>query len=346
VQRRTIFGLNFSLSLIHKNNDRCMDAFDFGFIATGWSTTHTGQSNIGAGDEGDGLVCDVVIGRGVWYKLNVASPATVTASTTCSPATTFDTGIAIFSGSCDSPVCEAGADDTNGCTMAARLRVDLSAGDIYILVYGSDESMGYFDLEISVDFCPDDDNKLDPGICGCGFPDVDSNGNNQMDCMECGFGVVNTVTQECDCNTQFLGGPGYCRDENGKCTLTKIADSSTNLFYCPGTTPPSETICQSQEMCQELFGDAICLHKPILAAAYCAASDACVHGTYNAATHKCVCEGSGNTAEAGFCIHVDTGACTLPKEVASVDASGTTKYRCPPQVVRHGGGRGKKLNGT
>ena len=35
-----------------------------------------------------------------------------------------------------------------------------------------------------VDLCPDDENKEDPGICGCGIPDVDSDGDGVLDCND------------------------------------------------------------------------------------------------------------------------------------------------------------------
>jgi uncharacterized protein DUF11 len=34
------------------------------------------------------------------------------------------------------------------------------------------------------DLCPADPGKTDPGVCGCGIADVDSNGNNVADCLE------------------------------------------------------------------------------------------------------------------------------------------------------------------
>lgn len=30
--------------------------------------------------------------------------------------------------------------------------------------------------------CPDDPDKIAPGICGCGIPDTDTNGDNIVDC--------------------------------------------------------------------------------------------------------------------------------------------------------------------
>jgi alpha-tubulin suppressor-like RCC1 family protein len=36
----------------------------------------------------------------------------------------------------------------------------------------------------SLDACPDDPNKTEPGICGCGVPDVDNNHNGIIDCLD------------------------------------------------------------------------------------------------------------------------------------------------------------------
>ena len=35
------------------------------------------------------------------------------------------------------------------------------------------------------DGCPSDPNKSDPGKCGCGVPDTDSDGDGVADCLEC-----------------------------------------------------------------------------------------------------------------------------------------------------------------
>jgi hypothetical protein len=35
-----------------------------------------------------------------------------------------------------------------------------------------------------VDECPDDPNKTEPGVCGCGTPDVDTDGDGVMDCVD------------------------------------------------------------------------------------------------------------------------------------------------------------------
>ena len=36
------------------------------------------------------------------------------------------------------------------------------------------------------EYCPLDPNKLEPGVCGCGVPDVDSNHDGVLDCLDRG----------------------------------------------------------------------------------------------------------------------------------------------------------------
>jgi len=96
----------------------------------------------------DAPECDFVPNNGVWYKLSIAFPATVSVST-CNQAN-FDTQIAIYSGGCESLVCEAGADNSNGCEKTTRVVDDVDSQDIYIVVNGVEGATGNFDLTVSV----------------------------------------------------------------------------------------------------------------------------------------------------------------------------------------------------
>ena len=64
-----------------------------------------------------------------------------------------------------------------------------------------------FDTNACNDACPDDPNKIDPGVCGCGVPDSDTDGDGTLDCDDacpsdpnkmvpgdCGCGVPDTDT--------------------------------------------------------------------------------------------------------------------------------------------------------
>ena len=51
-----------------------------------------------------------------------------------------------------------------------------------------------------VDLCPSDPNKTDPGICGCGVPDVDTDGDGTMDCLDgCPLDAQKIAAGVCGC---------------------------------------------------------------------------------------------------------------------------------------------------
>jgi hypothetical protein len=51
-----------------------------------------------------------------------------------------------------------------------------------------------------VDLCPDDPDKIAPGICGCGVPDVDTDGDGAYDCEEeCPLDADKTEAGICGC---------------------------------------------------------------------------------------------------------------------------------------------------
>jgi hypothetical protein len=51
-----------------------------------------------------------------------------------------------------------------------------------------------------VDDCPDDPEKIEPGICGCGAPDTDGDGDGTPDCVdECAADPAKTAPGACGC---------------------------------------------------------------------------------------------------------------------------------------------------
>ena len=61
------------------------------------------------------------------------------------------------------------------------------------------------------DLCPDDPNKTEPGICGCGVADVDSDGDGTMDCNDgCPDDADKTEEGQCGC-----GNPDTDSDGDG-----------------------------------------------------------------------------------------------------------------------------------
>jgi len=54
-----------------------------------------------------------------------------------------------------------------------------------------------------MDACPNDENKTEPGICNCGEPDMDSDDDGIMDCEdECPFDNQKTVPGPCGCGVE------------------------------------------------------------------------------------------------------------------------------------------------
>ncbi|MBI3757895.1 MAG: thrombospondin type 3 repeat-containing protein [Deltaproteobacteria bacterium] len=86
--------------------------------------------------------------------------------------------------------------------------------------------------QILVDQCPNDPNKIEPGLCGCGVPDVDSDGDGVLNCLDgcpadpkkttagiCGCGVPDTDTDgdgiaDCKDNCPTVANPGQ-QDSDG-----------------------------------------------------------------------------------------------------------------------------------
>ncbi|MFO7178403.1 MAG: metallophosphoesterase [Pseudomonadota bacterium] len=69
--------------------------------------------------------------------------------------------------------------------------------------------------QISLDECPDDPDKMEPGVCGCGTPDVDEDANGTVDCLE-------------TCSPQFCDDGDPCTEEScdaaGACVHTWTCD--------------------------------------------------------------------------------------------------------------------------
>jgi len=52
-----------------------------------------------------------------------------------------------------------------------------------------------------IDQCPEDPDKTEPGVCGCGTPDIDSDGDGTLDCNDgCPDDPNKTDPGICGCN--------------------------------------------------------------------------------------------------------------------------------------------------
>jgi hypothetical protein len=97
-----------------------------------------------------------------------------------------------------------------------------------------------------IDNCPNDPNKTEPGICGCGIPDTDTDGDGTPDCNDgcpddpakitpgiCGCGVADTDSDNDgtpDCNDNCPNDPN--KTEPGECGCG-ITDTDTDSDGTP-----------------------------------------------------------------------------------------------------------------
>ncbi|MBK9075744.1 MAG: BACON domain-containing protein [Flavobacteriales bacterium] len=125
------------------------------------------------------------------------------------------------------------------------------------------------------DGCPNDPNKIAPGVCGCGVADTDTDGDGLADCVDpcpalanlengdlCDDGnpnTVNDVVTNCICAGTLLdddcegvpGGPaqpGTACDDSDVCTINDVYDANC---VCVGTYQDTDGdgTCDAQDGC-------------------------------------------------------------------------------------------------
>jgi hypothetical protein len=101
----------------------------------------------------------------------------------------------------------------------------------------------------AIDQCPNDPNKDDPGACGCGAPDTDSDGDGTPDCDDgCEDDAAKQAPGVCGCGTP---------DTDGDADGTLDCDDQ-----CPSDaakTEPSDCGCGQAEVDSDGDGDADCI---------------------------------------------------------------------------------------
>jgi hypothetical protein len=173
-------------------------------------------------------------GRDVWFAWTSQGAGPVTIDT-CTGAGSWDSVIAVYTGTC-SPLTQIACND-DSCGLMSSLTFNADCTTTYYIRIASWSNgttvttgvQGTFNLTAPgfvdtdgdgvndcLDGCPLDPNKIAPGICGCGVSDVDTDGDGTPDCNDgcpldpnkiapgiCGCGVSDVDTDgdgTPDCN--------------------------------------------------------------------------------------------------------------------------------------------------
>ena len=133
---------------------------------------------------------------------------------------------------------------------------------------------------IQIDNCPNDPNKIEPGICGCGLPDTDSDGDGTADCIDNCPTVANanqadidhdgvgdacdncpTVSNPTQTDTDKDGVGNACDNCPNNCnSLQKDADGDGNGDVCdptPGCGGCGQPLCEQQCGYGDTDGDGV-----------------------------------------------------------------------------------------
>ena len=98
-----------------------------------------------------------------------------------------------------------------------------------------------------VDGCPSDPNKLAPGVCGCGAPDVDSDGDGALDCFDgCPNDANKTSPGACGCGVADVDSDS---DGVADCLDGCPSDPNKSAPGACGSAPPSAVRCRSTLIC-------------------------------------------------------------------------------------------------
>lgn len=131
--------------------------------------------------------------------------------------------------------------------------VELRAGEqvLRFTIGGTDYvNMNYVKFTAKpTDLCPNDPNKTEPGVCGCGTPDVDTDKDGTLDCEDdCPNDPNKTAPGECGCGVEDKDsdndGTVDCKDECPN-------DSQKTLPGECGCGVPEGTCSQQEDLCPD-----------------------------------------------------------------------------------------------
>jgi len=182
------------------------------------------------------------------------------------------------------------------------------------------------------DYCPDDPEKTDPGQCGCGVPDTDSDNDIYPDCYDgCPNDPDKMSPGECGCGVsdEDLNEDGVA-DCHGTCVLP-ACDGNPDFAALFTLCRDSEAFddCRSLIRCQGLFGSTCDVDPDVCGEGYVCRENTCTlcgNGVVDAGE---ACD-DGNTYEEDGC----TSTCELNEcadnVIFAVGVYGTTScdQRC------------------
>ena len=131
----------------------------------------------------------------------------------------------------------AATDDNGTCTFAPTWYADADGdlfGDAADAVTDCVQPAGY--VSVSGDGCPNDGSKSAPGVCGCGTPEADADGDAVVDCQD-------DCTDASACNyldnpTAACVYPAPLRDCAGDCLADSDSDGVCDAEEVPGCSDP------------------------------------------------------------------------------------------------------------
>lgn len=85
--------------------------------------------------------------------------------------------------------------------------------------------------EINADLCPDDWTKWEPGECGCGVPESDTDSDGVKDCFDsCPFDAARTLAAQGHCGFTFVGDQ-VLRTDGAEGPVGGAADGAGNVLF-------------------------------------------------------------------------------------------------------------------
>ena len=152
---------------------------------------------------------------------------------------------------CDHPTNESACDDGDGCTSQDVCSGGVCAGIVIPDCGGAGppgpppsdppdgDDGGIADDD---DLCPDDEAKVDAGVCGCGVADVDTDGDGLADCVDgCPSDVDKINAGVCGCGTPDVDADGDrvidCGDLCADTPAGKLVDDTGCAVKRPGSRP-------------------------------------------------------------------------------------------------------------